>query len=303
MMRRTLHLGKAVQLRKRDMQLVASYPPAPGEAKGEERTIPIAEIGMLVLEDPQIMLSHALMAALMDAGAVIVCCDEKHLPSGMMLPMDGHSLHHEVFKAQYEATEPLKKNLWAQTVKAKIANQAALLRKLGYDAVKLEAMVGKVKSGDVGNLEARAAAIYWSLLFGEESRFVRGRFGEPPNHLLNYGYAILRATVARALVGSGLFPVLGIHHSNQYNAYCLADDIMEPYRPFVDARVCEIVSVGAPEEALTPEMKQQLLKIQQMDVVIKGETSPIITAVTRTTASLAACFLGEQRRIAYPDWK
>ncbi len=302
-MSRTVYLSRAARLSKRDMQLVASYPPVDGASKGEERQIPIEEVGMVILEDPQIQISQALMAALMDVGAVIVSCDEKHMPSGMMLSMDGHTQHHEVFQAQFDATAPLKKNLWAQTVKAKISNQAALLRKLGIDAIKLEKMAEKVQSGDVGNLEARAAAIYWSLLFGEDSSFLRGRFGEPPNHLLNYGYAILRATVARALVGSGLFPILGIHHSNKYNAYCLADDIMEPYRPFVDGRVCEIVEEGTPEEALTPEMKRKLLEIQQISVVIKGEVSPIVNAVTRTTASLAGCFLGEQRRVAYPEWK
>ena len=163
------------------------------------------------------------------------------------------------------------------------------------------AWAGEVKSGDSDNLEGRAAAYYWRNLFPDILGFTRDRNGLPPNNLLNYGYAILRAVVARALVGSGLLPTLGIHHHNRYNAYCLADDIMEPYRPYVDALVCRLVSDGHITEELTTELKHELLQIPTLDVVINGKRSPLMVAVGQTTASLYRCFSGEQRKIAYPE--
>ena len=164
----------------------------------------------------------------------------------------------------------------------------------------MEAWVKEVKSGDVDNLEGRAAAFYWKNLFGEIEGFNRDREGVPPNNLLNYGYAILRAVVARALVGSGLLPTLGIHHHNRYNAYCLADDIMEPYRPYVDRLVTEMVDSGMDISTLTTEIKSKLLSIPVIDVVINGRRSPLMIGVATTTASLYKCYSGEIRKIAYP---
>jgi CRISPR-associated endonuclease cas1, NMENI subtype len=197
---------------------------------------------------------------------------------------------------------PLRKQLWQQTIKQKITNQAAVLRSVtGNDEKCMQVWAEQVRSGDPDNIEARAAAYYWQHLFPELPHFVRTREGEPPNNLLNYGYAILRAVVARALVGSGLLPTLGIHHHNRYNAYCLADDIMEPYRPYVDRLVLNIIRTNGCVAELTREFKSQLLVIPTLDVVVNGKRSPLMIAVQQTTASLYKCFSGELRRVSYPE--
>jgi len=215
--------------------------------------------------------------------------------------MFSHHAFTEKFQAQLEASQPLKKNLWQQTVIAKIGNQSALLGKEGVDVKKMAFYITEVKSGDPGNVEGRAAAFYWDNLFGSKM-FLRYRFGEPPNNLLNYGYAVLRAIIARSLVASGLFPSIGIHHRNKYNPYCLADDIMEPYRPFVDSLVLSIAKDNPELEELTPAIKKQLLQIPVIDIVIDGKSSPLMVGCQRTTASLAACFEGSSRKILYPEF-
>ncbi|MGL5891072.1 MAG: type II CRISPR-associated endonuclease Cas1, partial [Bacteroidia bacterium] len=197
----------------------------------------------------------------------------------------------------------LRKNLWQQTVSAKIANQARLLDKLGKPADNMKHWSSSVLSGDQQNHEARAAAWYWKTIFPPEFNFLRERNGLPPNNLLNYGYAVLRAVVARGLVSSGLLPTLGIHHRNKYNAYCLADDIMEPYRPFVDEVVVKLIQSGIDYHELTTSIKQELLGIPVIDISIDGDSSPLMVGLQRTTASLARCFLGETRKIAYPELK
>ena len=150
-------------------------------------------------------------------------------------------------------------------------------------------------------MEARAAAYYWSSIFPHLDSFRRDRDGDPPNNLLNYGYAILRAVVARSLVISGLLPTLGIHHHNRYNAYCLADDVMEPYHPYVDGLVCEIMESGKDYSRLTTELKAKLLSLPVVEVGIQGRRSPLMVAVAQTTASLYKCFNGELRKIIYPE--
>lgn len=190
--------------------------------------------------------------------------------------------------------------MWQQTVIAKIQNQAALLEKERIDNKLMLNYAKDVKSGDSDNHEAKAAGYYWKNLFPPFLNFTRDRYGVHPNNLLNYGYAILRAVVARSLVGSGLLPTLGIFHKNQYNAYCLADDIMEPYRPFVDMVVCKIVSMNGQYLEMTPDMKKQLLAIPAVDVVIDDQKSPLMNAVQRTTASLAKCYEGKSRKLMYP---
>lgn len=158
-----------------------------------------------------------------------------------------------------------------------------------------------VRSGDPENLEARAAVYYWRNIFADYPDFVRDREGIPPNNLLNYGYAILRAVIARSLVGSGLLPTLGIHHHNRYNAYCLADDIMEPYRPYVDQLVIDIINHNDDVSVITKELKMQLLGIPMLDVVVNSKRSPLMIATQQTTASLAKCFAGEARHISFPE--
>jgi CRISPR-associated protein Cas1 len=216
-----------------------------------------------------------------------------------MLNLDGHTLQSQRFQSQINASLPLKKQLWQQTIIRKIENQAALLEQRRKDPRPLYALAKKVRSDDSENCEAQAAAYYWKNIFPDFLSFVREREGNPPNNLLNYGYAILRAIVARCLVGSGLLPTLGIHHRNQYNAYCLADDIMEPYRVYVDRIVYEIIRMNGKFLEMTPSMKTALLEISQTDVIIDGQKSPLMNAVQRTTASLAKCYDGE-KTLLYP---
>ena len=209
----------------------------------------------------------------------------------------------ERVRYQLEATLPLKKQLWQQTVKRKIENQAYLIgTRTSKSIAYMHVCADRVKSGDSDNQEALAAAYYWKNIFPDIPDFIRGQDGLPPNNLLNYGYSILRAVVARSLVISGLLPVMGIHHHNKYDAYCLADDIMEPYRPFVDQTVLDIMAKNEQIEELKKEIKRDLLSIPTVDVKIGGKRSPLMVAVAQTTASLAKCCSGESRKIAYPSF-
>lgn len=298
MIKRTLYFGNPCSLRKKDNQLQISYPV---ENEKGDTTIPIEDVGLVILDNTQIVLSNALLMALNENNSAIISCDTSHLPYGLMLPMFSHHTFTEKLQAQIDASQPVMKNLWQQTVISKIENQAALLKRVGVDPKKMYFLVSEVKSGDPGNVEGRAAAYYWDSLFGS-GIFLRDRFGEPPNNLLNYGYAILRAIVARSLISSGLFPSLGIHHRNKYNPYCLADDIMEPFRPYVDALVLEITKENPDIEELTPTIKRELLQIPVLDIVIEGKSSPLMVGVQRTTSSLASCFEGSARKILYPEF-
>lgn len=270
-------------------------------AKEIFNTIPIEDIGIAILDNQQITITHGLLSSLLDNNAAIVTCDGSHMPNGLFMPLSSNQLQSEKFKAQIEVSEPLKKQLWQQTISMKIRNQAALLRHRNISVTNMNTWSKKVRSGDPDNYEGRAAAYYWKNFFPMIPDFTRDRFGEPPNNLLNYGYAILRAIVARGLVGSGLLPTLGIHHSNKYNAYCLADDIMEPYRPYVDKIVLELVSNGEDFYELTTSIKKQLLSIPVVDIIIDGEKSPLMVGIQKTTSSLAKCFEGEARKIIYPS--
>ena len=228
------------------------------------------------------------------------------MPVGLMLPLCGNTIQSERFRDQIDASLPLKKQLWQQTIRSKIDNQATVLSRLtDCDTGCMSRWSADVRSGDSDNLEGRAAAYYWKQLFNNIDglqNFTRGRNGIPPNNLLNYGYAILRAVIARSLVSSGMLPTLGIHHHNRYNAYCLADDIMEPYRPYVDELVFKIITtVTSNYEELTKDIKMHLLGIPTLEVKIGGRRSPLMVAATQTTTSLYKCFSGELRRIAYPE--
>jgi CRISP-associated protein Cas1 len=304
MIKRTLYFGNPAYLSLRNSQLVIHLPDAHGmEDQTGNNTIPIEDIGVVLLDHGQITVTHGLLEALLENNCAVITCDSKRMPHGLLLPLDGNSLQHERFQAQINSTVPLKKQLWQQTIQTKIINQAYVLKSARNEVVKnMLAWVELVKSGDADNLEARAAAYYWANLFPAIPDFRRGREEVPPNNLLNYGYAILRAVVARSLVGSGMLPTLGIHHHNKYNAYCLADDIMEPYRPFVDKLVVDIVDSGEDFTNISKEIKIKLLNIPVIDVMINKQRSPLMVAVGLTTASLAKCFLGEQRRILYPEF-
>jgi CRISPR-associated protein Cas1 len=301
MIKRTLCIETPCHLKCRNDQLVASYEHVKGLESLPEKIVPIEDIGMLVLEHQQITISHYLLDKLVENNAAVITCNETHHPTGMLLSLEGNTVQSERFRAQIEATEPLKKQLWQQTVKAKITNQSKVLSKWDIPNNYLRTSAQNVKSGDAENNEAKAAAYYWSHLFPDAWQFFRKREGPPPNNLLNYGYAILRATVARAIVGAGLLPTLGIFHRNRYNAYCLADDIMEPYRPFVDVIVRGIIDETSVVEMLTQELKVKLLKLPAVDVMMEEGTSPLMIATQRTAASLAKCYTGEQRKILYPE--
>jgi CRISPR-associated protein Cas1 len=309
MIKQTLYFGSPAYLSMTNKQMLIRLPEVvkndslPESFKEASEVLrPVEDIGIVILDHKQITITHGLLTALLENNVAVIHCNDTHHPVGLMLSLDGHTLQTQRFKAQIGATEPLKKQLWQQTVVAKIENQTALLRSFGKDVKKLEYLSSSVKSGDIDNCEARAAAYYWGNLFSEYlPNFRREREGKPPNNLLNYGYAILRAAVARALVGSGLLPTLGIFHRNQYNAYCLADDIMEPYRPFVDKAVVEIVyRSGDRVDELSQDNKRQLMRILQQDIHFERERSPLLVGITQTTASLVACFEGTRRKISYP---
>lgn len=301
MIKRTIYFGNPAYLNKKDMQLIINKPVKGEEEKAEPETVPIEDIGIIILDHPQITITQALLAALIDNNTAVISCNEKHLPDAMFLNLDSNNLQTEKFAAQINASEPLKKQLWQQTISMKIKNQAALLKKKKKPITNMLHWAKKVRSGDPDNFEARAAAYYWQNLFPDILGFTRERDGDAPNQLLNYGYAILRGIIARNLAGSGLIATLGIHHHNKYNAFCLADDIMEPYRPYVDEIVYTIVKNGEDFYELSKSIKQQLLQIPVIDVVIEGKRSPLMVAAQRTTASLAKCFEGEARKISYPD--
>lgn len=297
MIKRTLFFGNPAYLSTKNEQLVVAFP------KGEqpERTVPLEDVGMVVLEHQQITVTNGLLSKLTDLKVAVVSCNAQHMPEGILLPMHGHTEHTERIRFQLEASLPLKKNLWQQTVTAKINNQAGLLKEKGVAIQKLRHLAKNVNSGDTGNHEAQAAAYYWQHLFHIPD-FNRTQVGIPPNNLLNYGYAILRAVIARALVSSGMLPQVGIWHRNKYNAFCLADDIMEPYRPFVDMVVCHIVETEDDYSELTVDLKKELLSIPALDVQIDGQKSPLMVAASRTTSSLFDCFAGTGRKIIYPDY-
>ena len=312
MIKRTLCFTNPAYLSLKDRQMVIRLPEVeksdmPDVLKKESvRTIPVEDIGVVVFDNRQITITHGLLEALLENNCSVVTCDSRSMPVGLMLPLCGNTVQSERFRDQLDASVPLKKQLWQQTVKAKIDNQATVLAACaGAETGCMRRWSADVRSGDPDNLEGRAAAYYWKSLFAGVpglSDFTRDRQGIPPNNLLNYGYAILRAVIARSLVSSGLLPTLGIHHHNRYNAYCLADDVMEPYRPLVDSLVFGIVNEygGNTPEDITKELKMRLLGIPVTDVRIGGKRSPLMVAATQTTASLYKCFTGEARRIAYP---
>lgn len=308
MIKKTLYFGNPAYLSLKNWQMVIHLP------KEKEGVLPnindehvvtksIEDIGVVVLDNQQITITHGLMGALLENNVVLISCDSHGMPTGLMLPMNGNETQSERYASQIKASIPLKKQLWQQTIQSKIANQIAVLEKYVRCQTKLmRVWQANVRSGDVENVEARAASYYWKRLFADFEHFSRDRYGMPPNNLLNYGYAILRAVVARAIVSSGMLPTMGIHHHNKYNAYCLADDIMEPYRPYVDELVYRTINAkGTPPFELDREWKSIMLTIPTLDVKIGGLRRPLMVAVSQTTASLYKCFTGEFRRISYPE--
>ena len=305
MIKRTLYFGNPAYLSLKMKQMVVRIPQKDdGDLPSEEdmvRTVPIEDLGVIILDNKQITITQGLIDALLENNCALITCDSRRMPVGLMLPLAGNTIQNERFRSQLDSSLPLRKQLWQQTIEAKIRNQAAVLRYVtGMEHKNMIKWSDSVRSGDADNMEARAAVYYWKTIFPNDPYFIRDREDEGANALLNYGYAILRAVVARALVGAGMLPTLGIHHHNRYNAYCHADDIMEPYRPYVDKLVVEMLEDGA-EDKLNATNKVKLLNIPVIEVKINEKRSPLMIAVSQTVSSLVKCFRGDCRKLIYPD--
>ena len=292
MIKQTLMFTLPASLSLKDKQLVISF-----KESDEKITRPIEDIGFVVVENPMVKMSVPLLNALVDNNVSVIFCDEKQMPKSMLMNLDGNSVQQESYRCQIAATEPTKKRLWQQLIESKIKNQAALLNRVGQKGDVLKPYYMNVKSGDTDNREGAASRIYWGNLFG--SNFRREREGTPPNNLLNYGYTVLRAAVARALIGSGLYPAFGIFHRNRYNAFPLADDVMEPYRPFVDEIVYRLYMDGATEE-LNKATKSELLRVLFADVRLGQMNRPLEVALSMTSASLLKVYKGEGTKLSLP---
>lgn len=309
MIKKTLCFSNPAYLSLRNSQLVIKLPEVEKASslsaefkKTAEVTRSIEDIGVVVLDHKQITITSGALEALLENNCAVITCDSHSMPVGLLLPLVGNTTQNERFRHQLDASLPLRKQLWQQTIQYKIRNQAVVLNSCSEVETRcMQVWANDVKSGDPDNTEARAAVYYWKSLFCHIPGFVREREGVPPNGLLNYGYAILRAVIARSLVASGMLPTLGIHHHNRYNAYCLADDIMEPYRPYVDRLVYDITEQYGVDIELTKDIKAELLSIPTLDVTIAGKKSPLLVGAAQTTASLYKCFSGELRKIAYPE--
>lgn len=270
--------------------------------EGAETSIPLAEVAVLVVAHPQITLTQPVLAGLAEAGAVCVVCDGKSRPVGTMFPLAQHHAQTERLAAQAQAPLALRQRIWRQIVRNKIESQAAVLRTLYHDDAGLQQLVRRVRSNDVSNVEGAASRRYWRRLFQDPS-FRRKRDREDQNRFLNYGYAILRAVTARAIVGTGLHPSLGIHHHNKYNPFCLADDLMEPFRPRVDLLVVQLLKEFPRDAALSPEIKGRLLSFLEDRYQFEGEKRTIFDVLSRIAASLADVFLKQRQDLMLPEWK
>jgi CRISPR-associated protein Cas1 len=290
MIKRTILIENKSSISTKNLQLVI-------KSEIKESSIPIEDIGFLVLDHPEIYLSIPAMNLMVENNTAVIICSNNHLPNGMFLNLNSHHIQQEIFKNQIDASLPLKKQLWQQTIVEKITNQGILLAKITQSKNTFEFLASKVLSGDTTNMEGVTAQQYWKSFF--EQDFKRERFGDYPNNFLNYGYAILRAATARALSGSGLLNTLGIHHKSKYNAFALADDIMEPFRPLVDEKVFEIMQ-NYDEQELNTKIKAELLQVLTRTVYFKDEKSPLMVALQKTASSLQQCFTGQRKKIKYP---
>ncbi len=294
MLKRIVYIGNPFKVSVKYGQLICE-----NRDRGETKQVPIEDLACLMLDHPQVTVTLPVFQQLAENNVSVIICDEKHHPASILFHIATHQVQNERYRYQVAAPEPLKKQLWMQTVKAKINNQSEVLKSVELNHSPVKYHISKVKSGDMSNEEAKASRKYWNIIFGNDFR--RERFGLPPNSLLNYGYAIVRAAIARALAGSGLLPALGIHHHNRYNAFCLADDIIEPYRPFVDLLVYRILKDDPVSfHVLDKDKKAAFLSLLSSDVMLKDNKSPMMVAMQRTTSSLALCFEKKRKRIDYP---
>lgn len=290
MLKKTLLIENKASLSLKNLQLIL-------KTETKEASIPIEDIGFIVLEHPESYISIPVLNELIDHNVSLIICNKHHLPNGLFLGLNNHHIQQEIFKHQINASIPLKKQLWQQTIKEKITNQGILLEKITNTKNNFNFLAEKVLSGDSSNMEGVAASQYWKAIFDFE--FKRERFGDYPNNFLNYGYAILRAATARSLAGSGLLNTLGIHHKNKYNAFALADDMMEPFRPLIDLKVIQITSKHDVQN-LNTQIKSEILQILTETVYWKNEKSPLMVALQKTASSLQQCFTGDRKKIKYP---
>lgn len=295
MLKRTLVFSNPMSLSLKNCQLVLAFKDDPDN----KMTIPIEDIGVVIIENQQVSITVPLMNALIEGNVQVVVCNDRGMPSAMLQSLESNNLQGENLRNQMNAGEVLKKQLWKQIVEAKIRNQAALLNKVGQEGDILKQYYRNVKSGDSDNREGIAARVYFSELFGES--FIRDRTLPGINALLNYGYTILRAATARALVSSGLLPAIGIFHHNRSNAFPLADDIMEPYRPYVDEIVYALSMQGKME--LTKDVKADLIQVLYADTQFSKVIRPLSVGLTFTSSSLSKCFAKEQTRLSLPLMK
>jgi CRISPR-associated protein Cas1 len=295
MIKQTLTFRSPVSLSLKNKQLVIQLKDDPHIV-----TRPIEDIGVVIVENQMVRMTVPLLNAFSDNNVAVIICDDHSMPKSMLMTLEGNETLQESYRFQMEASTPIKKQAWKQIIEAKIKNQCALLNKTGKDGDVLKPFYMNVKSGDSDNREGTAARIYWSMLF--DSSFRRSRDGETPNSFLNYGYAILRAAVARALLGSGLYPAFGIFHRSRYNAFPLADDLMEPYRPFVDELVYRLFMDGSHSE-LTSEVKMELQRVLFCDVAMGSVTRPLEVALSQTTSSLAKMLKGDVSKLSLPILK
>lgn len=291
MLKKTLYFTRACTLNLKNNQLKIHF-----NDDDSERSVPVEDIGYVVLENQRISFTAPLMTALSENNVSVIFTDSRMMPVSMLMTLEGNSVHQEVFRNQINATVPLNKGLWKQIICSKILNQSRLLNKLGFDGSTLSYYSRTVKSGDSDNREGAAARLYWPMMFGD--CFARDRYGDSPNNMLNYGYSILRAATARALTGSGLLPLVGIFHKNRYNSFPLADDLMEPFRPFVDEVVYYLYENG--ERELTTDVKKHILEVLTCDTSFGDEMKPLSVGLTTVSASLAKCYSGDSRKLILP---
>ncbi len=293
-------IKKIIEISQAQTHLSVKYGQLITKQEGKQvSSIPCEDIGVLLVDHSGVTYTHSVFTELLRCGAAVVLCGGEHHPAGMLLPIESNTLQTERFRQQIEAKEPVKKRLWKQIVRAKIKHQAKLVGKDSDVYKTLMVLRDRVRSGDPDNIESQASRKFWPVYLADE-KFRRDVNGAPPNNLLNYGYMVMRAAIARALCSAGLIPSLGIHHRNRYNAFCLADDILEPFRGFVEAKVRDICESEGVVGELTQPIKAQLLEVLYEPVVIGGFKGPLMVGLHRTAASLQRCFAEEQKQIDLP---
>jgi len=294
MLKRTIYISQPMYISTENEQLLLT-----SKETGEINSLPIQDLGVIEIDNPQIILTANSLRKLLQSNVAVQFTGANHHPIGMALALEDNTLQTQRVLNQISTSEPQKKQIWQQIIKAKIKNQYILLKKNGDNIASLKKLYEDVLSGDKGNKEARAARIYWQYLF-RDSKFKRHPEGDYPNNLLNYAYAVLRAVVARAIVSAGLIPAVGVFHKNQYNHFCLADDIMEPYRPYADEIVLAIYRENYLPETLEKDHKARILELPYLDVEIGNKTHPLMVAVQTTVNSLTKIYNSEQKNLLCP---